>query len=497
MKSGFIISTRAQLYLGAGTILACVIIVIMAGIAGTQRIDKINSKIEQSHQISNLLTEMKLNQTINHSLALQMVMTSDPVLRLELETKIRSQADKITTFHGNMEQLLLIYPETLTKYKEVEALFTDYRQNRERQFMLLKEGKHDDAEFLTTTTQIPLFETLLSNIEEIQGDLIGITQQLTIEATNVSIRARTLIWIPGGISILVVGLMVAWARWVIRSLNKEINEGISILEVTANEILTTATEVSTGATETATSVAETTTTIEEVRQTSQLANKKAIKVLENSQKASDVAENGKAAVMKTIEGMERIKAQMDLIAASIIQLADQSRVIGDITTTVTDLADQSNLLAVNAAIEAAKAGEQGRGFAVVAQEIRSLAEQSKKSTSQVKDILNEVQKSVSHAVMATEQGSKAVESGSALANESGEVIELLAETVEEAAQSALQISSSTNEQMAGMDQIVPAMENIKQASEQNVIGTRQTQTVATNLAKLSETFKVTTRKFNV
>jgi len=497
MKSGFIISTRTQLYLGAGIILICVIIVIISGIVGTQRIDEIYSKIEQSHKITNMLTEMKADQNSNHSLALQMVMTSDLTRLGEMESEIRIQANEITTIHGNLEQLLLAYPETFNKYKEVEALFTEYRKNRELQMLYLKEGKSEDAVILTTTIQIPLYEKLFGVINGIQRDLTVMTQELTIEATNVSKRARVLIWIPGVISMLVVGLMVTWAIWVIHSLTREITESINILDITANEILTTATEVSTGATETATSVAETTTTIEEVRQTSQLANKKAIKVLENAQKASEVAENGKSAVMKTIEGMQRIKAQMDLIAESIVQLADQSRVIGDITTTVNDLADQSNLLAVNAAIEAAKAGEQGRGFAVVAQEIRSLAEQSKKSTSQVKDILHEVQKSVSHVVMAAEKGSQAVENGSSLANESGEVIELLAETVEESAQSALQISSSTNEQMAGMDQIVPAMENIKQASEQNVIGTRQTQAVATNLAKLGETLKMTIRKFHV
>src|SRR5690606_19068004 len=89
----------------------------------------------------------------------------------------------------------------------------------------------------------------------------------------------------------------------------------------------------------------------------------------------------------------------------------QSQSIGSIIATVDDLAEQSNLLAVNAAIEAAKAGEQGKGFAVVAQEVRNLAEQSKESTKQVRQILNDIQKSVSSVGMATEQGSKAAESG--------------------------------------------------------------------------------------
>ena len=128
MKSGLIISTRTQLYLGAGTILTCVIIVIMSGIVGTQQIDEIYAKIEQSNKISKMLTEMKADQNRNHSLALQMVMTSDINQRIELENEIRTKADEITTFHGNMEQLLLTTPETLVKYKEVEALFAEYRK---------------------------------------------------------------------------------------------------------------------------------------------------------------------------------------------------------------------------------------------------------------------------------------------------------------------------------------------------------------------------------
>src|SRR4028119_1286641 len=107
--------------------------------------------------------------------------------------------------------------------------------------------------------------------------------------------------------------------------------------------------------------------------------------------------------------MQRIREQMEAIGESMMRLSEQSQAIGAIIATVDDLAQQSNLLAVNAAIEAAKAGEQGKGFAVVAQEVKSLADQSKQATTQVRTILNDIQKATGAAVMATEQGSKAVE----------------------------------------------------------------------------------------
>jgi methyl-accepting chemotaxis protein len=109
--------------------------------------------------------------------------------------------------------------------------------------------------------------------------------------------------------------------------------------------------------------------------------------------------------------MKHIHDQMESVAASILHLSEQSQAIGEIIATVTDLAERSNLLAVNAAIEAAKADEQGKGFAVVAQEVKSLAEQSKQATAQVRTILNDIQTAMSAAVMATEQGSKAVDAG--------------------------------------------------------------------------------------
>src|SRR3982074_1011373 len=111
---------------------------------------------------------------------------------------------------------------------------------------------------------------------------------------------------------------------------------------------------------------------------------------------------------------------MEAIAESMMRLSEQTQTIGQIIATVEDLAAQSNLLAVNAAIEAAKAGEHGKGFSVVAQEVKSLGEQSRQATTQVRTILSDVQKATTTAVMATEQGSKAVEAGTRQTEAAGE-----------------------------------------------------------------------------
>ena len=277
----------------------------------------------------------------------------------------------------------------------------------------------------------------------------------------------------------------------------EISNGVTVLGTSASEILTTVTEVSTGAAETATSVSETTTTIEEVRQTAMVSNQKAQFLRVSSQKAADSVDKGRDSINEVIGSMKKIDNQMNLISETVLKLADQNRTIGEITSSVTDIADQSNLLAVNAAIEAAKAGEQGRGFTVVALEIRSLADQSKKATAQVKEILNEINKSVNQTVGVTEQGARTVEEGRKLVGLSGEVIEVLAENVEEAAQASIQISASNQQQMAGMEQIVPAMENIKVASQQNVLGIRQAQAAAHDLNSLGQNLKEIVAKFKI
>ena len=248
----------------------------------------------------------------------------------------------------------------------------------------------------------------------------------------------------------------------LREITREIIEGVNVLASSSSEIMASTNQVASGASETAAAVSETTSTVEE-----------------------------------SISGMGRIQGQVEAIAESIVRLSEQSQTIGEIIATVNDLAEQSNLLAVNAAIEAAKAGEQGKGFAVVAQEVKSLAEQSKEATAQVRTILNDIQKATNAAVMATEQGNKAVEDGVRQSKEAGEAIRQMSESIDESAQAAVQIATSSQQQLTGMDQVAMAMENIRQASEQNVTGMRQVELTVQGLHDLGQKLKDLVARYKV
>jgi methyl-accepting chemotaxis protein len=253
----------------------------------------------------------------------------------------------------------------------------------------------------------------------------------------------------------------------LREQTRNISETVGVLTASASEISSTAVKLAKSTSETSAVVSQSSSTVEQVRLAAKLASEQAQAVSETSRKAATASELGKDATHDTIAQMDAIKKEMDSIADTVKRLRMHSETIGTIVASVQDVAEQSNLLAVNASIEAARAGESGRGFAVVASEIKSLADQSKEATKEIRRILEETSNSIQAVVTATDRGREAVETGVMQSSHVGESIETLAVNVHASAQAAQLIDASSERQVLAVHQMADAMVNIDQAMQES------------------------------
>ena len=275
----------------------------------------------------------------------------------------------------------------------------------------------------------------------------------------------------------------------LRDVIGRLQEGITGVASSATEISATAQQAVATASEQASVVAEVSTTVEEIKQTSQAAADSAHQVASVSDDALDGGRRGMASVEEAVDVVQAISERAGAVATKMQQLSEKADQIGDIITTVNELAEQSNLLAVNASIEAARAGDQGRGFAVVASEVRSLAEQSKASTKQIQSILGDIKRSTEGLLVAAEESQQRTQDGERVIEVvRGSVMELLA-VLEENSSQARQISGASSQQAAGIKQIADAMEHVARGGRDTQDSAEQLEQAVVNLGDIGNRLK--------
>ena len=271
--------------------------------------------------------------------------------------------------------------------------------------------------------------------------------------------------------------------------NRRILEGVNVLTDSVAQIGGTASQLFAGASQTASSVTETKAVLSEMETAAKMVNENAGRVARHSEHSDEIANSGTKATSDTVEKMTLMKEKMEIVSSAVLGLSDNTKYVEDIISAVQDLANQSNLLAVNASIEAARAREHGKGFAVVAQEIKSLADQSRESTQQVTKILQEIRKSVGAVVMATEEGGKAVLSGVEQSQSAGEAIQRLADSIVEFSQAAGVIFNSSGNQFGRVARASSAMKNAELAVNSSIQSTTQLENEAKRLEQLALSLK--------
>jgi methyl-accepting chemotaxis protein len=326
------------------------------------------------------------------------------------------------------------------------------------------------APFTKLEGMTPLPWVAVSTIEQ-DAAYIGLQELLLATLFEVGITGA-----------LAVGLSILLAD----RIAKYIQRAMATITTSANEIVDTVQNQEVSVNQQANSAIATTDSINELESISNTTAEQADASADGAKQALSLAEEGTQAVKQTINEMSGLRDRVDEIAQQIINLGEQTGQITTVSDLVSDLAKQTNMLALKAAVEAARAGEQGKGFGVVAGEIRKLADESKKSAQKINNLATDIQAAINRTVTVTDLGTKTATESIHLAENTAVTFSSVADAVNNVFLNSQQISSSTKRQATAIQQVLGAMNTISQGSQESAIGMHKVKTSTRELNQIAD-----------
>jgi methyl-accepting chemotaxis protein len=269
------------------------------------------------------------------------------------------------------------------------------------------------------------------------------------------------------------------------------------IQRSAGDILRSADGMRMGAEQQASQIRSASEAVNAMSRTTQRMVENAEAATQTSVKATQAAVKGGTAVSETIKGMQRIRATVQSTGKKIKGLGERSLEIGAIIEVINEIATQTNLLALNAAIEAARAGEQGRGFAVVADEVRKLAERAARATKDITGLIKGIQVETSEAVTVMEEGTREVEEGTKLADQAGAALREIEQIVKQTATLMTDITRAAADQVQSTSSVVNTMDTISNLTQETTLGVQDTVSTINNLADLTKRLNEAINRFKI
>lgn len=467
--------------MGAGFALACVALIVLSvfGYRSTETLLDNDRLVAHTHlvrkELSDLLSAVQDAETGQRGYLLtgneaylepyQSALRESERLFADIQKLMSDnpeQLRRLESFRGSMQGKLTELQNRIDiRRKEgLEAAIQDVEQSRARDSMVE-------------------LRRAIAEMDRVEQNLLE-QRRASAEASAASTKSL-LLW-----GTLLAVAFVAFSGAVISSsLTKQISAAVQHIQSSSTELQTAANQQATGAREQSTAMTEISTTISELLATSRQIAEGAQRVAQVSMQTAQATQSGSATVERGLDAAGAMRRQVETIVSHMVDLGKKSQQIGAVLDIVSELAEQTNILAINATIEAAGAGDAGKRFAVVADEIRKLADRVGGSTKEVRHLIDDVRSAVNMTVMTTETGSKAVEAGSRQFNDVAASFRQIAAQIATASEAAKEIELSTKQQATAVEQVNMAISNVAQASKESEVSTTQTLRTASELSGLA------------
>ncbi len=374
-------------------------------------------------------------------------------------------------------------PNQQKRLRELDPLITAKLAELEETIQTRrKEGFEATAKIVLTDRGKLAMDGIRRLVSDVQSEERKLLEERTAAANA---RAEQLVWTIGGGFTAAIVLALVVATVLTRTLGRQVGSAVQHIQSSAAELQAAATQQATGTREQVSAMTEITTTIKELLSTSRQIAGSAQRVVGIAEDTGTAARDGDLVVQRAQDAVTAIKRQVDLVVSNMLDLGKRSQQIGSVLEIVNELLEQTNILAINATIEASGAGESGKRFAVVADEIRKLSDRVGGSAKEIRALVEEVRSAVNTTVMATEGGAKAVDAGTKQFGEVTSSFSRIASQVGTTTEAAREIELSTKQQTSAVEQVNTAIANVSQASKETEASATQTQATAAELAKLS------------
>ena len=341
----------------------------------------------------------------------------------------------------------------------------------------------------------------LANISQLNAKDVGPARQALQDTTaalvkrvgqivdsdrdHASSRATIAIIVVIGLGLVAITTGV-WMSWRLsRDLRREVGAAVGHIQSSSAQLEAAAAQQASGGRDQSSAMSEITTTISELLITSRQIADSAQRVSKVAEETADAARTGDATIDQTRASITAIRTQVDQIVQHMLALGEKSQQIGGVVELVSELAEQTNILAINATIEASGAGEWGRRFAVVAEEIRKLADRTAGSAKEIRALIEDVRGAVNTTVMATEIGAKAVDAGSRQFDDATNSFRQIAQLVATTSDATREIELSTKQQTTAVEQVNVAASDTARVSRETEASAVQTKQTAAHLSTLS------------